>query len=71
MPPKKLHIKKDFCKSCGLCINACKFRALKLSEEFNESGCHPVELVGECKACGRCYLVCPDFAIEIKEDKND
>ncbi|MCP4482358.1 MAG: 4Fe-4S dicluster domain-containing protein [bacterium] len=65
---KKVEINREYCKCCGICIEVCPVNVLSVSKEFNTSGVHPVELIGDCIACGKCYLMCPDFAIEVKEN---
>lgn len=65
---KKLILKEEYCKECGLCIKFCPDKALKYSADFNSKGFHPVNWNGSCSFCGMCYIVCPDFVIEIEED---
>jgi len=65
---KKLIIRKEYCKACGMCIKVCPFGVLAFSKEFNKEGDHFVEQVGECRGCGRCYLMCPDTVIEVLND---
>jgi 2-oxoglutarate ferredoxin oxidoreductase subunit delta len=61
-----LKISKNRCKGCGLCIEVCPQKTLKLSTMFNESGYHFVEISEDnCKGCKRCTIICPDTAIEI------
>ncbi|MGA9112244.1 MAG: 4Fe-4S dicluster domain-containing protein [Candidatus Dormiibacterota bacterium] len=49
------------CKGCGLCVEACPPRVLRLSAELNRHGYHPAEYLGAgCTACGICYYVCPE-----------
>ena len=51
----------DECKGCGLCVQACPPRVLRLSAQLNRHGHHPVEYTGSgCTACGICYYVCPE-----------
>ena len=54
-------IDRDECKGCGLCVEACPPRVLRLSGELNHCGYHPAEFLGAgCTACGICYYVCPE-----------
>jgi Pyruvate/2-oxoacid:ferredoxin oxidoreductase delta subunit len=54
-------IDRDECKGCGLCVEACPPRVLRLSVELNRCGYHPAEYLGAgCTACGICYYVCPE-----------
>ncbi len=62
------HIKidKTKCKSCYLCIDACPFKLIKISEEVGKTGEKVVEFCDEekkCIACKSCAVVCPDIAI--------
>jgi len=66
---KKLIIKKEYCKSCGMCIKVCPFGVLEMSAECNKSGDHFVKQISDCKGCGRCYLICPDSAIEVIDNE--
>lgn len=54
-------INVDECKGCGLCVEACPPRVLRLASELNRYGYHPAEYLGAgCTACGICYYVCPE-----------
>lgn len=58
------------CKSCGLCIEACPKKILRISEDaMNAKGYRTAEITDEkeCIGCMSCALVCPDCAIEIHE----
>ena len=57
----RLRIDQDECKGCGLCIEACPPRAIRLSGELNHYGYRPAEYVGAgCTACGICFMACPE-----------
>ena len=60
-------IDKEQCKGCCLCVDFCPQNVLELSDAFNKTGCHFVEIVVQdrCIGCKRCILVCPDTAIEL------
>lgn len=66
----KLVLKKDFCKSCQLCINFCPQGILELDQKLNKLGFQPVRVKDEskCKACMRCVLICPEACIEIYQE---
>ena len=65
----KVHIDRELCKGCLLCIRACPVKALGQSQRPNASGSYPSELVSpeKCIACGNCYEVCPDVCIDVYE----
>jgi 2-oxoglutarate ferredoxin oxidoreductase subunit delta len=49
------------CKGCGLCVEACVPRVLRLSDSLNRYGYHPAEYIGHgCTGCGLCYYACPE-----------
>lgn len=61
----EIHIIKNRCKGCGICIEICQNKILEISEETNKYGYHPptVKNQDECTNCGLCEMFCPDFAI--------
>jgi len=69
----EIHVIKDRCKQCRLCIELCPKEVLQESEEVNEKGYHLPEVVEEpetgkiCVACGFCEVACPEFAIWVEE----
>lgn len=69
MAKGKVEIDMDMCKGCGICLTACKFDVLKLSEQgqANKFGLRHMEAVrpGQCTGCGMCALMCPDSAITV------
>ncbi|MBU1084298.1 MAG: 4Fe-4S dicluster domain-containing protein [Candidatus Omnitrophota bacterium] len=68
---KKLRIRTERCKGCGLCINVCPSGHLSMSDGVNKRGSKYVTLKegGKCTLCGMCAVICPDCAIEIREDE--
>ncbi len=49
----KLTIRKERCKSCGLCIGVCPKKILALDESIlNEKGFHPVMITDEGSSIG-------------------
>jgi len=57
----RVEIDSDLCKECGLCIEACPVDVLRISENLNVMGYHPVEYIGNgCTGCGICFYVCPE-----------
>ncbi len=67
---KKVVIKEEICKGCGLCVNFCPKKILAISKRLNTKGRHPAEVTDpeKCIGCKSCALMCPDVAIEIYED---
>lgn len=56
-----LLIETDECKGCGLCIEACPPKVIRLSEKLNAQGYRPALYAGEgCTGCGICFLACPE-----------
>ncbi len=76
-PKGEVHIIKDRCKGCGLCIDFCPKEVLRVSDEVNKKGYRLPELVEEpekgkvCVACGFCQIICPEYAIWVEEKKGD
>jgi 2-oxoglutarate ferredoxin oxidoreductase subunit delta len=68
-----IYVLKNRCKGCGFCIEFCPKSVLAMSEEINEKGYHPPDVIRPeaCVYCELCELVCPDFAIyiEVADDK--
>jgi 2-oxoglutarate ferredoxin oxidoreductase subunit delta len=57
----KVEINRSECKGCGLCIEACPPKVLRLSSHLNSYGYHSAEyLEAGCTGCGICYFVCPE-----------
>ncbi len=49
------------CKGCGLCVEACVPKVLRLGEALNRYGYHTAEYAGQgCSGCGLCFYVCPE-----------
>ena len=55
------------CKGCGLCVEVCPEKILRLAESFNSQGQHYSECFAEerCTACTSCAIMCPDSAIRV------
>ena len=65
----KLTFKTDWCKGCGLCVNACPKNVLILAlDKINKKGHHPVEAINEqnCIGCAFCATMCPDCIIKVE-----
>ena len=65
----KVTFRTDECKGCGLCIDACPKKILRLSEEkINKKGHHPAECfsMDDCVGCASCAMMCPDCVITVE-----
>ena len=52
---------RDECKGCGLCIEACPPKVIRLSEALNHYGYRTAVYAGAgCTGCGICFMVCPE-----------
>jgi 2-oxoglutarate ferredoxin oxidoreductase subunit delta len=57
----KVEVNQEECNGCGLCVESCPLKALKLSAEPNRRGVRPVQHVGEvCAGCGTRHYFCPE-----------
>ena len=67
----KITFKTDSCKGCGLCVDACPKKLLRISPfGINKKGHHPAEITDEsaCIGCGSCATMCPDCIIRIEKE---
>lgn len=65
----KLTFKTDFCKGCGLCVDACPKKLIRLApDKINAKGHHPAEITKqeECVGCAFCAMMCPDCVIKVE-----
>ncbi|HWR08579.1 4Fe-4S binding protein [Sporomusa sp.] len=60
-----LKTKPRFCKGCGICVEFCPKKVLKLDDLAKIE----VAQAEDCVACGQCELRCPDYAIFVTADK--
>ena len=57
----QLRVDTDECKGCGLCIEACPPKAIRMNERLNYFGYRTATYAGSgCTGCGICFLVCPE-----------
>ena len=65
----KLVLRQNWCKSCGLCVNACPKKALSIGHDANPDGYQFVVVDTEkCVLCGNCYTICPDYVFSLVKD---
>ncbi|TLN25240.1 4Fe-4S dicluster domain-containing protein [bacterium] len=65
----KIEINGELCKSCGLCVEFCPKKVLRISDHYNDKGYYPAEQFCEgCTGCGMCAVVCPEAIIEVWRD---
>ena len=68
----KITINEKACKGCKLCVSACPFHLISVSERINPKGYYSMEFVnseGKCTGCTLCAIMCPDVAIEVYREK--
>jgi len=70
MAKGRITVLEEKCKSCGLCVNACPVKVLRISEKINAKGHRPMEQFKEgCVGCAVCALTCPDLVIEVYKEE--
>ncbi len=60
----------DVCKGCGLCVDACPKKIIRLAtEKLNKKGHSPAEITDPslCIACAFCATMCPDCVITVEK----
>lgn len=62
----EISIIKEFCKSCGICVEFCPKHVLALGSDLKVN----VVNIEVCNGDGLCELRCPDFAIFVKKLKS-
>lgn len=56
-----LRVDEAECKGCGLCIEACPPKTIRLSEGLNHYGYRTAVYAGSgCTGCGICFMACPE-----------
>ena len=57
----RVELDSEECKGCGLCVEACPPKVLRLSERLNRFGYHPAACFRRgCSGCGICFFACPE-----------
>ena len=67
----KITFNVERCKGCGLCVDVCPKKILKLEEEIiNVKGYHPASITEQekCIDCAMCATMCPDCVIKVEKD---
>ena len=65
----KLTFEIEYCKGCGLCVDACPKKILQIDHSsINQKGHTPVRVTDEsaCSGCALCALMCPDCVITVE-----
>jgi NAD-dependent dihydropyrimidine dehydrogenase PreA subunit len=56
-----LRVDGDECKGCGLCVEACPAKVIRLNERLNHYGYRTATYAGAgCTGCGICFMACPE-----------
>ena len=66
----KLTFNTDNCKGCGLCVDACPKKILRLAtEKINKKGHSPAGITDQslCIGCAFCATMCPDCVITVEK----
>ena len=50
----KVTFREERCKGCGLCVNACPRKIVKVDE------------MDKCVGCASCAIMCPDCVITVE-----
>ena len=64
LDPLVAEVHADACTACGVCLTACPYDAISMSEVDGR----PVAAISEtgCKCCGGCVPMCPENAIDLR-----
>lgn len=65
----KITFETDLCKGCGLCVDACPKKILRINrEQINQKGHSPATVtdMAACIGCGSCAMMCPDCVIMVE-----
>lgn len=63
-------VNAERCKGCEVCVTACPFSTIAMTEEVNSKGYHfAIKVNDDCTGCANCALVCPDGVITVYRAK--
>ncbi len=62
-PP--VSIRREWCKSCGICVEFCPKKVFESDEEGRPVVAHPEA----CSLCRICEQLCPDFAARVRREE--
>ncbi|AIF50554.1 ferredoxin family protein [Pelosinus sp. UFO1] len=67
----KVVVLREYCKSCGLCVDICPKQVLAIGDTTNQKGYYAVVVKDEskCIGCAMCGAMCPDVALEVSRKK--
>lgn len=66
----KVTFKIDLCKGCGLCVDACPKKLIRIAEtKINAKGHSLAEMTSQedCIGCAFCATMCPDCVITVEK----
>ncbi len=66
----KVTFQTDLCKGCGLCVDACPKKLIKIAEnKINAKGHSQAEMTNQekCIGCAFCATMCPDCVIKVEK----
>lgn len=66
----KITFNSDYCKGCGLCVEACPKGLLFIDKgTLNFKGYNPAAITDEsaCIGCAFCATMCPDCIIKVEK----
>lgn len=67
----KIIIDSELCKGCGLCLEVCPKKCIRISADSNKRGYYPARFNGQdCVGCLACALICPEAVIEVQKSQS-
>lgn len=64
---------KELCKGCGLCVQACPKKILRLGDSINSMAYNYAVITDmeACIGCASCAMMCPDTVIKVEKEVDD